>query len=452
MTDTQHISVQASGVSGGGPNLRGFTGASWLSWRLLINLAALALVLLSVYFITAGFNQEMVVFALLLSALSIVAGVWLSARHDGAHADPEVVEQLRAAYDLQLAKSGFIANVGHDIRAPVQAIRHFASALQGQGGLSQPLEKIDENLSTINSMLDSLVRYTELERSSANPVFEEIQLDALFGVLQTEFEPVAARKKLDLYFDSGRRVIHSDNVLLSQVLRNLIDNAIRYTDAGLVRVRVANYEDRIHIVVEDTGRAIPEDELDRVFDEFYRSSVDGGVGLGLSIVASLTRLLGMKVLVTSVPGQGSRFELVSGETADLRDTMTTSLRETTPAARVIDFRGGAGLNNVQVLTVGEACEARTARLLETWGAEVTRLRSPDDIGKVIKIPDVVVLACNDFSSRKEILEALLKQNVLMLVETEDPVPDSESRNLVYVSDQLSAMKIRAVVQRFAANR
>jgi signal transduction histidine kinase len=109
--------------------------------------------------------------------------------------------------------------------------------------------------------------------------------------------------------------VRTDPTLLSQILRNLLSNAIRYTRTGFVRLKCEHENGQIRIDVEDTGIGIPEEHLSRIFDEFYQvgvvpNSVREGSGLGLSIVRRLVRLLNHHMRVHSRPGQGSVFSVV----------------------------------------------------------------------------------------------------------------------------------------------
>lgn len=225
------------------------------------------------------------------------------------------VESLRIAHDLERSKSNFVAVVGHDLRGPVQAISHFTQALKR--GWSETsltiLHKIDENITMISTLLDHMVKISKVEWQSTKPMLETVALRPLLFELRYEFGDKAQEKGLLLEFDVPSCFVESDWICLGQVLRNLIDNAIKYTEKGYVRVTVKEHLDSISVVVEDSGRGIPASELGNIFDEFYRGaeivSSTTGVGLGLSIVSRLTKSLGIEVTVSSRRQEGSKFEL-----------------------------------------------------------------------------------------------------------------------------------------------
>src|SRR6185436_16739907 len=132
--------------------------------------------------------------------------------------------------------------------------------------------------------------------------------------IELHFAPEAAAKNLALSVFASRAVVKTDAALLERVLRNLVSNAIKYTGAGRVLVGCRRRGGRLLIAVWDTGVGIAADHLDQVFEEYFQ--VDGrprdrsqGLGLGLSIVRRLARLLGSEIEVSSVPGVGSRFGL-----------------------------------------------------------------------------------------------------------------------------------------------
>jgi CheY-like chemotaxis protein/anti-sigma regulatory factor (Ser/Thr protein kinase) len=138
-------------------------------------------------------------------------------------------------------------------------------------------------------------------------------LGDLFAELAREFETMAAAKNLRLEFAETQTVITTDSLLFTQLLQNLIGNALKYTEAGFVRVSQDADADGLILSIEDSGIGIPNDKLERIFDEYYQVDVKGaqrsGVGLGLAIVREVSRLLGYSVAVSSQPRQGTRVKL-----------------------------------------------------------------------------------------------------------------------------------------------
>jgi CheY-like chemotaxis protein len=140
-----------------------------------------------------------------------------------------------------------------------------------------------------------------------------VALSAILSELALEFGPVAAAKQLRMELCDSSLVLNTDRVLFTQLLQNVVANAVKYTDAGFVRISVNLEADAVALDIEDSGVGIPEDKLDRVFDEYYqvdpRGAQRSGVGLGLAIVREVSRLLGYSVAVSSTLGTGTRIRV-----------------------------------------------------------------------------------------------------------------------------------------------
>ena len=185
----------------------------------------------------------------------------------------------------------------------------------------------------------------------------------------------AARDKgLELRIRPCDAWVASDPVLLERILGNLVANAVRYTRSGAMLLGCRRTRAGLRIAVWDTGIGIAPDKQERIFDEFYRldaegGAADGGLGLGLSIVARLAGLLGHQVSVRSVPGRGSCFAVTVPETASqphLPTAANDSAIDALQGRRVLVID-----NNAQVL-------ASTARLLEGWGCCVLAAHGAPD--------------------------------------------------------------------------
>jgi signal transduction histidine kinase len=170
-------------------------------------------------------------------------------------------------------------------------------------------EAIDGATRLLNALLD----ITRLEAGAIEPQLAPVALSAILSELALEFGPVAASKQLRMEFCDSSIVLNTDRVLFTQLLQNVIANAVKYTDAGFVRITVNLEADAVALDIEDSGAGIPEDKLDRVFDEYYqvdpRGAQRSGVGLGLAIVREVSRLLGYSVAVSSKLGSGTRIRV-----------------------------------------------------------------------------------------------------------------------------------------------
>jgi PAS domain S-box-containing protein len=215
------------------------------------------------------------------------------------------------------AKSRFLATASHDLRQPMQAIRLLnASLLKVTGDthfVHELVKRQEHAIDNATRLLHALLDVSRLESGAVDPQLAPVSLTSIFFDLQHEFEATAAAKGLDLRFGDADIVLMTDRALITQLLQNLIGNALKYTDRGGVRIAAALHEEELLIRVEDSGVGIPEDKLQRIFDEYYQVDPVGtprlGVGLGLAIVREVARLLGVTVEVSSTRGVGTRVDV-----------------------------------------------------------------------------------------------------------------------------------------------
>jgi two-component system, sensor histidine kinase len=256
------------------------------------------------------------------------AGIRLAPIHDGektfvAAAIRDMTER-RAINDAlvaareeadraNMAKTRFLAAASHDLRQPLQTIRLLnASLLTLTPETAEQHELLRRQESAIDSasrMINSLLDITRLESGAVEPHLSPIDLISVYGDLKREFEPVALAKGIPLEFPETSKVVITDRILLSQMLQNLIGNALKYTEKGFVKVAETSDADGFLLCVEDSGSGIPSDKLERIFDEYYQVDQSGtqrsGVGLGLAIVREVSRLLCYSVSVASEVGRGT---------------------------------------------------------------------------------------------------------------------------------------------------
>ncbi len=233
----------------------------------------------------------------------------------------------QAAERADRAKSRFLAAASHDLRQPMQALRLYLDALAVR--LSDPvaqaiLDKAQVAMASGEGLLSALLDVSTLDAGMVQPSPRTLPLGEMLSDLLADCGPDAAAKGLSLrVVDTGLHTC-SDPVLLRRILRNLVVNAIRYTDQGGVLVGCRRMGNSVRVEVWDTGCGIPQDKQDAIFEEFYQLGNPSrdraqGLGLGLSIVQRTAALLGHPVSVRSQPGRGSVFAialpLVSAEAA-----------------------------------------------------------------------------------------------------------------------------------------
>lgn len=225
----------------------------------------------------------------------------------------EKIEELERMAQLQ---NEFIGNVGHEVRNPIFAISGYLEAL---GSSSLPdeqrkryAEKALINLQRLNNLFDDLIEIARLEYREDLIRSSIFDLQELVDEVADMLRPKAEDKGLNLEVENPHLFVEADRARIRQVLTNLIDNAISYTDEGTVRCRFRRRLDKVRIEVVDTGRGIDEEHLERIFERFYRIDTDrsrksGGTGLGLSIVKQILQAHGEPIHVESTRGRGTRF-------------------------------------------------------------------------------------------------------------------------------------------------
>jgi signal transduction histidine kinase len=222
--------------------------------------------------------------------------------------------QLRAASE---AKSRFLANVSHELRAPVTAVIGLSRLLADES--SEPLsaeqrrqvDLIRDSAGDLLTLVNDLLDLAKAEAGRIEPAWSEVDLRAVFGQLRGTLRPLATRPEVEFVVDEPAVPrLRSDEVLLAQVLRNLLHNGLKYTERGEVRLRAEAREGRWRLSVADTGVGIAPERHERIFEEFYQvpaSSRPGGTGLGLPYARRLAHLLGGTLELVSEPGRGSTF-------------------------------------------------------------------------------------------------------------------------------------------------
>lgn len=242
----------------------------------------------------------------------------------------DIEQQLReakvVAENATLTKSQFLTAASHDLRQPLQSIslylavtRRKLQKMNGTQEIAEIVEKMDASLNVMTELLDALLDISRLDSGNVAPEWQDIELDVLLQRLLVEYEPSAREKNLELRLQPTHAWIRSDAGLLQRVLENFVSNAIRYTEQGSVTLLTEKLPDEsdgtLRIDVVDTGSGIPEEAQEAIFGEYFQldnpvRDRDKGLGLGLSIVKHISNLLGHRLEVSSLPGQGARFSVI----------------------------------------------------------------------------------------------------------------------------------------------
>ncbi len=217
--------------------------------------------------------------------------------------------------NLAAVKRDFAVNVAHEMRTPLTAIKGFTETLVEHASDvdRKYLGIILRNTDRLISLVRDLQTLAEIENPEYEPAFEEVDLARLTGLVLELFRPAAAAKGLELAFDAGNAgPVRGDAFRLEQVVINLLDNAIKYTDRGSVTVSLSEERNEAVLVIADTGRGIPQADIPRLCERFYvvdksHSRTIGGTGLGLAIVKHILLLHGGALGIRSEVGRGSTF-------------------------------------------------------------------------------------------------------------------------------------------------
>ena len=230
----------------------------------------------------------------------------------------EVVTQKEAAENAALAKNQFLAAASHDLRQPLHAQGLFVDALKKQN-LPQSTEeivtKIQLSTDALNSLLNSLLDVSRLDANSIEYSPSNIQLYPLIKSIIDEYDERASEKGIHFELELIENIsVNSDEALLSRLIRNLIDNAVKFTDDGEISIRSQSNSKEVLLTINDTGRGIPQSEQENVFSEFTQlgnpeRDRQKGLGLGLAIVKRLANLIDIEVKMQSILNIGTSFSL-----------------------------------------------------------------------------------------------------------------------------------------------
>ncbi len=231
-----------------------------------------------------------------------------------------VLHDISELQRLERIRRDFVANVSHEFKTPLTAIQGFAETLLG-GALDDPknsrrfLEIIRDHALRLGRLTDDLLKLSQIEAGKLELDLRPVVVTDLIESCVETTRLKAAQKRLELLVEGQPHVppIRGDSNRLREVLQNLLDNAVQYTPpGGRITVRAARADSQVVISVSDTGIGIPQAELERIFERFYRvdaarSHEVGGTGLGLSIARHLVEAHGGRIMVESEVGRGSTF-------------------------------------------------------------------------------------------------------------------------------------------------
>ena len=332
------------------------------------------------------------------SALCRALRVSISVRLQNAELVEELRAQKKAAEDANVAKSRFLAVASHDLRQPMHALTLFVQALEETSlplHAQQLVGNVRRSIDSMEELFDALLDISRLDAGVVRARVEVIPLAEVFEMLAFEYAAIAQKKGLSLHVMKTSVYVRSDPTLLARIVRNLVANAVRYTERGRVTLGCRRRGDRVSVEVWDTGPGIPAEKRSEIFQEFTQLGNPErdrrkGLGLGLAIVERLAKLLGHEVQLRSTPGKGSVFAVVAARAPRYDHTILESTGEI--AAR-FDLKGRL------VLLIQDESGSREELkdLLESWNCEVIAAGSYEALllraCALRRPPDLIVAGC-----------------------------------------------------------
>lgn len=236
--------------------------------------------------------------------------------------ESRLIEEEKRAKESDRLKSAFLANMSHEIRTPMNAIIGFSELLednsQDEADKAIFIKLVRQNGEILLNLINDIIDISKIEADLLTVKFRPVLLEKFLSRINEHYtESLALKKGAKVHFEIQNEIdrettIMTDEIRLRQILDNLIGNAIKFTHQGSIHVEVKKENENIHFSVSDTGIGIPSDQQLAIFERFIQAEHNtknnfGGTGLGLAISKNLIELLGGKIDVKSVQGQGSTF-------------------------------------------------------------------------------------------------------------------------------------------------
>jgi Na+/proline symporter/signal transduction histidine kinase len=361
----------------------------------------------------------------------------------------ELARAKTEADDANVSKTRFLAAASHDILQPLNAARLSATSLlermdehaDEKGAQERTLARnVDAALESVEEILTALLDMSRLDSGAMKAELSNFRIEDILRPLRLEFGPQAKERGLKLTFVPCSATVRSDRRLLRRLLQNLVSNAIKYTPKGRVLVGCRRMGDRIRVEVWDTGLGIPLEKQKSVFREFERlanaAKTAPGLGLGLSIVERLSKVLHHKIRLASTPGKGSLFSV------ELPVAAAQPINVEAPEAPVA-HQPLAGLIVLAIDNEPRILEGMKS-LLGGWGCRVVVAGSEKEAGAALAqlgiLPDVLIADYHlDETNGLELIPTLRRKigaHLPAILITADRTPD--------VRDRAAALDIRVL--------
>lgn len=299
---------------------------------------------------------------------------------DQLRVEKQAAEDARREAEIaNRAKTQFFTAASHDLRQPLHAMGLFAEALRQrthEPEVANLVVSINASVDALEGLFSELLDITRIDSGGVEVHPQGFEMADILRKIRLHYEPTAFEKGLALKLRGGHRVVHGDPLLVERIVRNLVSNAIRYTNDGGVLVACRARGDKVWVQVWDSGLGIRAEEQAKVFEEFYQvpntAAVSPeqrkGLGLGLAIVKRLADLMGARIWLRSVHGRGTVFTLELPVGVKPR-----------PQAQTLPGKGPIGLTlegrTIVVVEDEPAVRAGLEVLLQGWGASIVSFDS-----------------------------------------------------------------------------
>ncbi len=305
-----------------------------------------------------------------------------------------------AAEKANISKTRFLAAASHDVLQPLNAASLSISALADLQTTQQGknlAQQVQKSLATMDDLLKTLLDISKLDSGAMQPARSCVSLNATLDGLRADFEPLAHERNLSIRFRPTDLHVDSDRTMLRRIMQNLVSNAICYTQSGGILVGARERGRRVRIDVVDTGIGIPPEQLDTVFEEFFRGrrsdasdlGNQAGLGLGLSIVRRMVDALDHDLKLRSEPERGTVFSLClpRREPPVEAHTAIGNTGEDVPPATLSGVRALLVENDLPVLQA-------MATLLERWRCDVRLAAGVEEVRDLLShdrwSPDIIL--------------------------------------------------------------
>lgn len=334
--------------------------------RYLIAATGLALLSLgiTIYFNSFWRADQYVAITLIITAILVPAYVYILLTH--------VHKAYNAALEANLAKSRFLAQASHDLRQPIHAISLFIACLRdAKLGVEeqQMVNNIDRSLQSVSRLFQSLLDISTLDSGKISEQPEDTAIGEILGDIVQQNSEAAQWAGVALKMVGTKQFVRVDPSLLTTMIQNIVSNALKYAPGHPVLIGCRRRDGKLSIEVHDRGAGIPTEHLPRIFEEFYQVRERGdkdieGVGLGLSIVQRLATLMGLKVSIRSIEGQGTTV-IIDG---------LEIVMEPVRSLKAARMKHTSLLQGLRVLLVEDDVNVlmATGILLEKWGCIVQK--------------------------------------------------------------------------------